>query len=266
MQNSNNLLIEAGLSEEQALTYEALLDKGPQRASALADWTGIKRGLTYKVLEQLEAIGLVEKRGGEGSVAVFVAGHPSLLMGNIERKEKELALAKDMLEHSLGSLASKYNLIAGKPNVQFYEGEEAILKITGDLPSVDKEIRQITDMQLAMNQFPEETVRHLKKRVANGIQKRMILSDNNFNIEYAKKGTELTSFRTASGVKSFPTALLTYDNKTSMLTFSKEKIVGLIIEDKEIAETMKIIFDGYWKNSTPIAGEEKKSNSPAFDE
>ena len=266
MEKTNNLLIEAGLSEEQALIYEALLDKGPQRASSLADWTGVKRGLTYKVLEQLEAIGLVEKKGGQGSVAVFVAGHPSLLMGNIERKEKELSLAKDMLEHSLGSLASKYNLIAGKPNVQFYEGKDAISKITSDLPEKDTEIRQIMDMELAMNQFPEETVSHLKKRIAKGVQKRMILSDSSFNTEYAKKGTELTSFRTATGVKTFPTAILTYDNKTSMLTFSKEKVVGLIIEDKEIAETMKIVFGGYWKNSEPIAGDVKKSNSSAFDE
>ncbi len=245
---NNNTLIEAGLSEEQAIVYDALLEKGPQRASVLSKWTGIKRGLTYKILEQLKNMGLIEEKGGKGTVAVFIASHPSLLLGNIERREKELSLAKEMLSHSLGGLVSKYNLIAGKPNVQFYEGNEAIIKITGDLPKEDKEIRQMVDMELAMNKFPEETIKHLKKRVNAGITKRMILSDNKYNIDYAKKGTELTEFKYTKKIKTFPTAILAYDNKTSMLTFSKEKVVGLIIEDKEISETFKIIFDGYWKN------------------
>lgn len=248
MIETNNLLIEAGLSEEQALTYEALLDKGPQRASSLSGWTGIKRGLTYKVLEQLESMGLVEKKGGEGSVAVFTAGHPSLLMSNIDRREKELALAKDMLEHSLGTLASKYNLIAGKPNIQFFEGAAAIKQITGYLPKDDKTICQFIDISLAMKQFPEDTIEHLKKRVRAGINKKMILSDNEYNREYAKKGSELTEFKIAKGIPTFPTAVLAYDGKVTMLTLSSNKTVGLIIEDKDIADTMKILFDGWWKS------------------
>jgi sugar-specific transcriptional regulator TrmB len=43
MENQENILKQAGLSEEQAITYEALIDKGPQKASILANWTGIKR-------------------------------------------------------------------------------------------------------------------------------------------------------------------------------------------------------------------------------
>ena len=124
-----NILIQAGLSEEQALAYQSLLDKGPQRASDLAKWTGIKRGLIYKVLEQLESMGLVSKQGGLGTVAVFSPAHPSLLLSNIEKKEKEIALNKEMLMSSIGALSSKYNLIIGKPNVQFFEGKEGIIKI-----------------------------------------------------------------------------------------------------------------------------------------
>ena len=127
---NNSILIEAGLSEEQAIVYDALLEKGPQRASNLSKWTGIKRGLTYKILEQLKNMGLVEEKGGKGTVAVFIASHPSLLLGNIERREKELSLSKEMLSHSLGGLVSKYNLIVGKPNVQFYEGDEAYQRKT----------------------------------------------------------------------------------------------------------------------------------------
>ncbi len=44
--NEDQILMQAGLSEEQALTYQALLEKGPQKASDISRWTGGKRGLT----------------------------------------------------------------------------------------------------------------------------------------------------------------------------------------------------------------------------
>ena len=97
-----NILIQAGLSEEQALTYQSLLEKGPLKASDLSKWTGIKRGLIYKVLEQLENIGLVYKQDKTGTVAIFSPSHPSSLLLNIERKEKEMALTKEILVTSIG--------------------------------------------------------------------------------------------------------------------------------------------------------------------
>lgn len=244
--NEENILMQAGLSEEQALIYQSLIEKGPQRATSISQWTGIKRGLTYKVLEQLESMGLVSKQGNTGSVATFSPLHPSLLLHNFERKEKELALTKELLTHSLGALASQFNLMTGKPNVQFYEGTDAIKKITGDLPQNDKEIRQFLDISQALEQFPKDTIIHLNARVDKGIAKRMILPENSSNNEYAKKGTPLTEFRIVKNMSTFPTAIQIYDHKVSMLTLTQNKRIGLIIEDAEIASTLKIIFDGYW--------------------
>lgn len=121
-ESEENILKQAGLSEEQAMTYQTLLDKGPQKATPLSVWTGIKRGLTYKVLEQLENMGLVEKKGGIGTVAVFYPAHPSLILDKMERDKKSLELAKDVVSAGLGQLSSKYNLLSGKPNVRFFEG------------------------------------------------------------------------------------------------------------------------------------------------
>ena len=121
--NEERILIDAGLSEEQALVYGALLEKGPQKASNIASWTGIKRSLVYKILEQLDNMGFVEKKGGEGTVAVFSPNHPSLLLSSFEQKEKEMAMTKELITASLGQLTSKFNLLAGKPNVQFFEGK-----------------------------------------------------------------------------------------------------------------------------------------------
>jgi hypothetical protein len=78
----------------------------------------------------------------------------------------------------------------------------------------------------------------------------MIVSLTEDNKNYAKNGSELTSFRGIN--KNLPTAIQVYDNTVAMLTLSKEKNIGLIVEDKDIAETLKNIFDNCWEKSEEI--------------
>ncbi|MDQ5952940.1 MAG: HTH-type transcriptional regulator, sugar sensing transcriptional regulator [Patescibacteria group bacterium] len=246
-----NILKQAGLSEEQAITYEALLEKGPQKATPLSSWTGIKRGLIYKVLEQLENMGLVEKKGGTGTVAVFYPNHPSVLLDKMDRDKKNLDLAKEVVGAGIGALSSKYNLLAGKPNVRFFEGSDAIEKITSDYPKKDTEIRQWIDISIATKEIKNEFSKYLEERVKKGISKRMIVPNNTLSIEYVKKGSELTEFHIEKSATSIPTAIQVYDDTVSMLTLSDTKKIGFIIEDPAIAETMKNIFDEAWnKNKT----------------
>lgn len=244
--NDENILKQAGLSEEQSITYEALLDKGPQKASSLANWTGIKRSLTYKVLEQLENIGLVEKKGGSGTVAVFYPTHPSVLLDKMDRDKKNLELAKEVVSLGIGNLSSKYNLITGKPNIRFFEGEDSILNITGDYPKTSKEIKQIIDISSALKEFKEETINYLNKRVKLGISKKMLLPDNTENREYAKKGSELTEFKFLPKNFPIPTSFQIYENKVTILTLKENKKIGIIIEDGDIYEAMESLFDSLW--------------------
>lgn len=250
MQTDEKILIEAGLSEEQALVYGYLLDRGPQKAGALSSWLGIKRGLTYKVLEQLETMNLVEKKGGSGTVASFTPLHPSHLLDMIEARAKSILLTKETLTYSLGSLASKYNLLSGKPNVQFYEGHKAVEKITQDYPKQEKEIRQWIDISTALSFIEKETLGYLNKRVQMGISKRMMVSNTQKNKEYIEKGSALTEFRLVKS--SLPSAIQVYDNTLAILTLSSEKKIGLIIEDEAIAQTIKSLFDEMWEKSEAV--------------
>ena len=248
MSETSNLLIEAGLSEEQSLTYEALLDKGPQRASNLSDWTGIKRGLTYKVLEQLENMGLIEKKGGKGSVAVFAAGHPSLLMGNIERREKELALAKDVLEHSLGTLSSKYNLIAGKPNMRFYEGKAGLKQVLDDTLTSTEVIYTYTDLEAIEKYIPDVNREYSALREKKGIQKRGFLLDTPHArkiIEDYHTNTTETKFIPYK-TPEFGAIMQIYENKVSYITLKKESMIGIIIEDPTIYQMHRSLFEYFW--------------------
>lgn len=253
-QNQENILKQAGLSEEQAITYEALLERGPQKASSLAEWTGIKRGLTYKVLEQLENMGLVEKKGGEGTVAVFYPNHPSMLLDKMDRDKKNMDLAKEIVEAGLGNLTSKYNLLSGKPSVRFFEGEEGIKAVLNDTLSTKSEILTYLDIEIVEKYFKTINEEYVRNREKKDIPKKLLVLKNDYSQKFFtnkynenQKYFEITNLRFVnSQINGIEAALQIYDGKIGIITVSEKNLIGVIIEDKRIADLMRSIFEALY--------------------
>lgn len=249
--NDEKILIEAGLSEEQSAIYSALLDKGPLKAGAIASWTGIKRGLIYKVLDQLENMGLITEKGGEGAVAVFSPNHPSRLAEIMEQKEKAMAIAKETVSFSIGALSSKFNLLSGKPNVQFYEGKEGVQKVLEDtlLVPPGTEIYTYADIEAITKYIPEINKEYSDKREKLKIKKHAFLLDT----DEARKlisdyHTEVTETKFIKpDVLEFETVMQIYENKVSYITLKENSMIGVIIEDSSIYKMHKAIFEHFWK-------------------
>lgn len=251
--NDEKILIEAGLSEEQSAIYSALLDKGPMKAGAISSWTGIKRGLIYKVLDQLENMGLVTQKGGDGTVAVFAPEHPSTLAVIMERKEKSIALAKETLTFALGSLSSKFNLLSGKPNVQFFEGLEGILKVAQDSLSSETDICSFVDTEAVIERYPELNKEYVSKRLKNNVKKKIISMDCDLVREISKSDNkDFTEQRVVKNKLHFATIVMIYDNKISYITLDPKKNIGVIIEDPDIYKTNKAIFDYIWETAEQL--------------
>lgn len=251
--NDEKILIEAGLSEEQAAIYSALLDKGPLKAGSLASWTGIKRGLIYKVLDQLENMGLITEKGGEGTVAVFSPNHPSRLSEIMEQKEKSLALAKETVSFSLGALSSKFNLLSGKPNVQFYEGKEGVAKVIQDSLTSQTEILSFADNEAMNKYYPEINKENVEARKKSNIKKRLISIDTPYIRELAKNDVAgITERKVIDSNDKFAVVTQIYDNKVSYITLDPERTIGVIIEDKAIYEMQKMIFEKLWENAKQL--------------
>jgi len=251
MENTNEkILMEAGLSEEQSAIYSALLDKGPLKAGAISSWTGLKRGLIYKVLDQLENMGLVSKKGGAGTVAVFAPEHPSQLAVIMERKEKSLAIAKEAVSFSLGSLSSKFNLLSGKPNVQFFEGKEGVQKVLEDTLNVPPgtEIYTYADIEAITKYIPEINEEYSAKREKLAIKKKAFLLDT----EKARKlikdyHTVVTDTKFIKpDTLEFETVMQIYENKISYITLKENSMIGVIIEDSSIYKMHKSVFEYFW--------------------
>jgi sugar-specific transcriptional regulator TrmB len=236
----------AGLSSQQALLYESLLKTGPRPASKVAKDTHIERVIAYRVLDQLLSLNLVIKKDEPGKVAVFEAAHPSRLEELAERKEKEAKTAKDSLHAVLPDLSSAYNLSIGKPGVRFYEGLEGIKMVVADTLSAQGEVLQYLDAEELESRFPKEYEFYTKKRLMLKIKKRILVRDT----EYARKkqwpvsGT--TTLRFLPTTQAFQALMYIYDNKIGFMTLDPNRLVGIIIEDKILADMNRVLFETLW--------------------
>lgn len=245
-------LVYLGLSENQADVYLSLLQHGLSKASKMPQHTGLKRGLVYKVLDQLIDMGFVEKHGGEGSVAFYAPLSPTKLQQFVDTKTSQAREAQDVFDDMYGNLKSQFNLLSGKPSVQYFEGEEDVSKILDDILETDGVVYTYADIEAVEMYFSNLNNKHRKQRIEKGIIKKILLSKNKKSLAFQKKAIKesLTEVKIIDQ-KYMPFNGVTeiYDNKIMYLSASKIGISAILIEDSQIAKMQKFIFEALFEKS-----------------
>lgn len=247
-------LIQIGLSKEQANVYEALVTGGLIPARSITQKTGIKRGMVYKTLDQLMNMGLVEKKEDISKIALFFPTHPNNLRKILEKREQEIKSVELSLNSVINKISSDFNLISGKPNVQFFEGMEGMKKVLEDSLSAQTEIYSYADIEAIQKYIPDINADYVKKREKFNIKKKAILLDTpfsrNFVKDYYKDVTDIRFINTQT--TPFNTIVQIYDNKVSYITLSEKEMIGVIIEDKHIYTMHRDLFEYNWKSAEEI--------------
>jgi len=242
----------ANLTSDQAKIYEVLLKGGVMPASKASLRAGLKRGLGYKVIEQLVSLGLVEKI--DKKVALFAPNHPSKLKELLQKKEDELKSAESSLSGMLGQMVSDYNLTTGKPNVQFFEGEEGVRRCVEDSLYSKEEILSYADITAINKNIPKLNAWYVEQREKKGIAKRGILLDTpearKILTSYHTEITDTRLIKTAN--TPFETVMQIYDGKVSYITFSNGQMIGVIIENEAIYQMHKDLFNFTWEKAEKI--------------
>ena len=246
-------LEQSGLTKNQALVYEALLKTGAAPAREILAAIPLKRGLAYKVLDELSGLGLVNKKDEPGKITVFEPAHPSKLKEIAETKEKQAQNAQIALDGILGQLSSDFNLSAGKPGVRFYEGVEGVKKVLLDTltSNPDKKLYVLSGFASYADVLLDWNTKHyapLRKRL--GIHEQVIVPNDARALELLKnyKANEITEFLFIDhNLFPFSTEINIYNNKVSFVTFSAQFNVGIIVDNKEIHDTMRAIFALTWE-------------------
>ena len=246
------LLIKTGINKEQAIIYEILLKNGVLPASKIALKAGIKRGLCYKVIDDLLKIGLIEKI--DKKVALFVPAHPAKLKDIIKQKSDELEATESALSGILGAMTSDYNLFSGKPNVRFFEGEEGVKKVLEDSLYSKEEILSYTDVVSIQKNIPKINSWYVEQRLKKDIKKRGILLDTPEAREIIQNHhSNITNSKLIKlDTPPFETMMQIYDGKISYITFSNGQMIGVIVENQAIYEMHKALFDFTWSKAETI--------------
>ncbi len=244
-------LAKSGLSKDQATIYDLLLQYGNIGASKLSKLSGLKRGLTYKVIDQLIELGLCEKNDKLSKITLFFPAHPSKIKELFEKKKEEAKLAEEALTGMMGQMISTFNLASGKPNVQFFEGLEGVWKVLEDSLTATTTIDAYSDIESIEKYIPEVNKKYVEKREKFKIKKRGLILDTpkaRALLEgYHTDVTENKFIKCSLTPNQTQTIIQIYENKVSFITLGENTMFGTIIEDIHIYELHKYLYQSLWE-------------------
>lgn len=248
-----DLLRNVGLSEIQAKTLDFLIRNGESKAKSITKDTGLARGVVYKALDELISLKLAEKTEKPNQVATFQAEHPSRIEDFFAEKENQAKKRKNEFLETLPEIISAYNLGSNKPGVKFLEGEDGIRIALFDTLKNTSEICTFADVHAVKTNITEINEEYAEKRKKLGIKKRVIVADTEENRAYfsnyysSHAGTDTEVKFIKKEFCYFQTSMQIYSNKVSYQTLDKENKIAVIIEDKNIFEMHKLLFEYMWE-------------------
>lgn len=240
-----NLFVAIGLTDKEARIYRILLDGGDLSAAEIINRSHLKRGITYNILYKLEKDGLVVQTS-KGTKTHFRPESPQKLFDLLERKKAQVDLVTENFSQVLPKLVSQYKLSVGRPTVRYYEGEEGIREVFEDIYGPKQEIVWgCVDLEKADEVFPAYIMKELiPKRIKNKVMAHSFIADSPQARSISKQDKlQLRKSKLVDkGKYPIPAEIDVYQDKIAMLTFIKGEFVGLIIENKDLAESLRSIF------------------------
>lgn len=238
-------LQEVGLQEKEAKIYLAALELGQSTVQKIAQKADIKRPTTYFIIEGLMKRGVMSSFY-QGKRQYFVAENPERLLEMLEKDRQEIARREERFKTLLPQLSSINNRHKDKPVVKYYEGKEGVVSMVKEYQKMSsgQEVSMAHSRDIITSVFDEATLKELSKgRTSHSVKARSI---------YTWTQGEMAGSQNSEAMKlspeDFPVTcdIAIYNDKIRIASL-KDRIVGVVIEDKEIAKSFQAIFNLAWK-------------------
>ncbi|MBD3311349.1 MAG: hypothetical protein GF349_02530 [Candidatus Magasanikbacteria bacterium] len=247
---THEILLSAGFDPSDAEIYQILAENGECSVPKIQEKTTLSRASIYDSLATLLAKDFIDYRK-EGRNAYYKPNHPSRLFGLVEEKKQETAVFAQEMQEAIKQLTGAYNLAEKKPGVRFFEGEDGYEQALYDTLNTTDTLYTIVDLEAVQKYADKINKEYVEDRRKKGINKQILVVNTPANQEYLKKqGKKLTDSRLLpKNIKSFNTAMQIYNNKIAYFTLREDSKVAVIIEDPDIYNMQKNIFEGLWNLS-----------------
>lgn len=238
-----------GLNEKEVKVYLAALELGYAPVQNIAKKAGINRATAYFIIDGLLNRGLMTQIE-KGKKTYYAAEDPKGLGVIIDKKIKDAEEVKGVFKDILPQLESIYNLSIEKPKIRYYEGMEGLQAMRSEFLQVaQKEILGFISLDQVFKHFPEQQEEYGNKRIQKGIKSRVIYTHRSGPVEGATNEKILREARYVPEEKFFFTSDISiYGDRIAMASL-KEKVGGVIIESKELANMMRAIFELAWEGA-----------------
>jgi len=234
-----NKLEEIGLSDKEAKVYIAVLELGEGSASEIAKKSGVNRATVYFTLENLMKLGLVSATNEEKKQK-FVPEDPSQLENIITKQQQELEQKKKGLKDVVEELNSINSASIKKPIVKYYLGKEGIMRMA--MSSFDDVRDDIMWLAFSKDEMMKFISEEENTQIANFRKNKNIKAEvlYNWKDDVIKNNETTNALKVDTKEYFFPADISVYKNKIRLTSYKDQ--IGIIIENKSIAETLKSIF------------------------
>ena len=199
-------LIDFGLGEKEAKIYLALLELEIGTVGEASEIAGINRSSAYVTIETLKEKGLVSV-SYDKKIQQYVATPPEALLRSAERLSKRQEDLKNKIAEIVPQLKALNKNTKQKPQIMVFEGKQSLFNLSKEIISNDDKTVRST---LSTEEFSKIGIEKVKT----------------INSKLAKQ----------------PADLIISGNKTGFIT-TKDGAWAVVIENKDVAETMKNLFD-----------------------
>lgn len=244
MHNLEQVLEKIGLTKKETAIYLASLELGSATAQAITKKAGIQRTYFYDLSARLISENLL-RESIEKKKKLYVATSPENLIELEKERLKEL-------RSILPELKAMHNPEGKKPKVYFYDGVEGINQINDDTLQYKGEIVGFTTPRFVLLKNKKFSREYIEKRKKLGISARVIGED-------AKAISDLKTmdWKELRETRMLPANV--FDSEIEVGVYGKKVFVqdykqkyGLIIESKNLAHTLKQIFELVWHSDNII--------------
>ena len=254
-----HVLQAVGLDSKQSQLYVSGLQLGTAPASDYAKATGFNRITSYNLLEEMVHKGyftVVRKVRAKWYAPVA----PEYIA--LEARKNAEALERVLPE--LRSLqGSKYR----KPRVRFFEGWEGVRHVYEDTLTAESDLLNFANSAVVRKFWPLYDSEYVDERVKRGIYLRGIAPDDQAGKRvHGEDQRKLREIRLVPASDfDFKNEIAMYDNKVAIISFADDpqRMFGVIIESKEVAETQRQIFEMAWRYAA-VTNPKQKSNEKPF--
>jgi len=183
----------------------------------------------------------------------FRAEDPEYLSKILEREQKTTNERSQALKEILPELGKLYLSSGERPRVRFFEGIEGVKTMLAETLKPKKregEILSILSLDEVLKIFPNILEEYTPERVRRGIRSKVIYSYSGGPILNNADKAMLRESRFIPKTKlPFAGDLNIDDNEVTISVIRGLKPFGVILESKEIADSLRAVFNLAWEAS-----------------